>query len=276
MIAAGRQRLLEAGFRPADAALDADVLARHVLGWDRAELLVRSREPAADGVRRAFERLVHRRAAREPVALLTGHREFWGLDFLVTPDTLVPRPETEFIVEAALERLPVDAPAVLLDIGTGTGCLAVALARERPALRAIATDISHPALLIARRNADRHGVAARVGFVQADLAAGLATRADVIVSNPPYVARQEGTPIEWAVARYEPQTALFGGRDGLEVLTRLFASAPACLAPGGTLIVEFGLGQETDVLTISGDAGWSAVDVLRDLQGIPRTAVFRR
>src|SRR5688572_9440258 len=222
-IAAARQALVEARFRPEDAAVDAEVLAREVLGWDRARLLAHGREPAPPGFAARYQQAIDRRVRREPVAMITGHREFWGLDFSVTPATLVPRPETEMIVEEALRFVPVDRDVTILDVGTGTGCLAIALAHERPRARVVATDISHAALLVAADNARRHGVANRVHFVCADLVAGLAVHADLIVSNPPYVPDQSAAVLPADVVRYEPSMALFGGRDGLSVMRRLLA-----------------------------------------------------
>ena len=275
-IAAARRALVGAAFRPEDAALDAEVLARDILGWDRARLLARGREPAtADFVER-FQHAIDRRLNREPVAFITGHREFWGLEFRVTPATLVPRPETEMIVEEALRLLPDGAAAVILDVGTGTGCLAVALAHARPAARIVATDISHDALLVAAENARTHDVAGRVRFVRADLTAGLSVSADLIVSNPPYVPDQPGLGLPRDVVRYEPASALFGGVDGLAVMRRLLAGAAEQLAPGGRFIVEFGFGQEDAVREIAADAGWTVHGVLHDLQGIARTIVLGR
>jgi release factor glutamine methyltransferase len=273
-IAAGRRMLLEAGFSGEDAALDAEVLARHVLGWDLAQLLARHREPAPPHFAERFDELIARRARREPVALITGRREFWGLDFLVTPATLVPRPETEFIVEEALRRLSPHGACTVLDVGTGTGCLAVSIAHERPSARVVATDISHEALLVARQNATAHGVAARVGLVQTDLAAGVAVRADLIVSNPPYVP--DAAALAPDVGRYEPAAALFGGPDGLHTIQRLLSEVRAHLAPGGVLIVEFGYGQEDDVRGLALATDWHVERVLHDFQGIARTIVLRR
>jgi release factor glutamine methyltransferase len=275
-IAAGRQALLDAGFSPADAALDADVLARHVLGWDLATLIANNREPATPEFSDRFTAAIDRRVRREPVAFITGHREFWGLDFEVTPATLVPRPETEMIVEEALRRLPAGGAPTILDIGTGTGCLAVSIATERRQARVIATDISAAALLVARRNARAHGVADRIRLVCTDLAGGIRARAELIVSNPPYVPDRPGAALPADVVSYEPATALFGGSDGLSVIRRLFASAMRHLAPGGTFVVEFGFGQEDSVREVATNHGWSVAGMLHDLQGIPRTIVLRR
>jgi len=272
-ISAAQRQLTGAGLSDRTATLDADVLARHVLGWDRAQLLTRTREPAPDGFAEHYQRLIDRRSRREPVAFLTGSREFWGLDFTVTPDTLVPRPETELIVEEALRTLPAGRSTVL-DVGTGTGCLAVSLAVERPAALVVATDISDRALLVAAVNARRHGVAGRVHFVRTDLAAGLDMQADVIVSNPPYVADGDAPGLLPDVVDYEPAAALFGGPDGMGVTDRLLATIPPLLAPGGVFIVEFGYGQEDAVRAAAQREGWQVRRILSDLQGIARTAVL--
>jgi release factor glutamine methyltransferase len=273
LIAAARQTLVCAGFRPEDAAFDAEVLARHVLGWDMARLFAHNLEPAPVGFAGPFAAAIERRTRHEPVALITGHREFWGRDFIVTPATLVPRPETEIIIEEALQVLPM-GPSSIIDIGTGSGCLAVSLAVERPAASVVATDVSHAALLVAASNAHHHNVADRVRFVRTDLVAGIRGRADLIVSNPPYVPETSATALPEDVVRYEPATALFGGRDGLAVISRLFAMTPALLAPGGTFIIEFGFGQEDGVRTIADRHGWQVRRIVPDLQGIPRTMVL--
>jgi release factor glutamine methyltransferase len=270
------RRALRAAGLPAEAAIvDAEVLARHTLGWDRAALLTRGREPEPDDFAARYDALIARRRAREPVALIIGRREFWGLDFEVTGDVLVPRPETEFIVEAALELARGPRPArTIIDVGTGSGCLAIVLARELPETRLVATDISGAALNVARRNARRHGVQERIQFVRTDLLAGICTVADLIVSNPPYVPR--GTALQPDVARYEPAEALFGGRDGFEIMRRLLADAPRCLAPGRRLVVEFGDGQEDEACRIAEGLGWHILSIRNDLQGLARVAVLGR
>jgi release factor glutamine methyltransferase len=273
-IAAARQTLVSAGFRAKDAAIDADVLARHVLAWDAARLFAHASEEAPDEFTHHFERLVRRRAHREPVAFITGHREFWGLDFKVTPATLIPRPETEMIVEEALKALPADRRATVLDIGTGTGCLAIAIAKERPSSRVVATDLSIQALEVARENAHTHGVDA--DFVCTDLVSGLGLRADVIVSNPPYVPSWDAANLMPDVILFEPATALFGGADGMTLIRRLLVELPPRLAPDGTFIVEFGYGQDDDVRAAAEEQGWTVVRLAHDLQDIPRTMVLRR
>jgi release factor glutamine methyltransferase len=274
-IAEGRRRLVAAGFAADAAALDADVLARHVLGWDIARLLAHNREPAPDEFAARFDAVIARRVRREPVAFIVGRREFWGRDFAVTRATLVPRPETELIVEEALRTLPSGSPAIV-DIGTGTGCLAITLAAERPGARVVATDISHEALLVAAANARTHRVADRVRFVRCDLAEALRMEADLVVSNPPYVPQAAAPIISPDVVNYEPATALFGGSDGLAVINRLFARAPVLLAPGASFIVEFGYGQEDSVRAAAEREGWTVRRVLHDLQGIARTVVLGR
>lgn len=274
-IAAARDALVRAGVRPSEAASDAAVLARHALGWDRATLLARGREAPPPSFETSFESFVARRAAREPVAMIMGVREFWGLDFEVTPDVLVPRPETELIIEEALVEFP-KGPHRIIDVGTGTGCLAIALSREFPASRVIATDISAPALAVARRNAARYDVNGRVSFVRTSFLSGIAGRAALIVSNPPYVPDSAAPALAPEVVRHEPHTALFGGQDGLAPIREILATAAPHLAANGRLIFEFGFGQEPEVETLAARSGWRVLRLRADLQGIPRTFVLGR
>jgi release factor glutamine methyltransferase len=270
-IAGGRLVLVRAGFRQEDAAIDADVLARHVLGWDRATLLARGRDTASPEFIRRFDAAIERRAAHEPVALITGVREFWGLEFEVTRDVLIPRPETELIVEAALGL--VNKPLRIADVGTGSGCLAVSLATEFPRANVVASDSSDAALRVARRNAVRHAVESRITFARAHLLEALPGPFDLIVSNPPYVP--DGEPLPRDVADYEPPSALFAGPDGLDVLRALIPGAIALLAERGAFIVEFGFGQAEGVKALAREAGWPHVELRRDLQGIQRTALMK-
>ena len=276
-IGAARERLIAAGIPPLDAAFDAELLARHALGWDRAALLIHGREPEPAGFPAAYHPLIDRRANREPVAQIVGLREFWGLDFEVTPDVLVPRPETELIVEEALAFAREHECRTVIDIGTGSGCLAIAIATELPSVRVTAVDASEAALRVARRNAERHGVANRVAFVQSDLFEQVSGAADLIVSNPPYMPSGNEDSLQPEVVRFEPQSALFGGgSDGLDVIRRILASAGARLSAGGCLIMEFGFGQDADVQEAARAAGWTILRVRPDLQGIPRTIVVVR
>ena len=274
-IAAARRQLEAAGIAADAAAIDAEVLARHVLGWDRAQLLSHYRDAAPAAFNERYQPLVDRRSRREPVAMITGTREFWSRDFAVTPNTLVPRPDTELIVEEALRILP-DRASTVIDIGTGSGCLAVTLAAERPQDLVVATDISHEALLVARANARRHQVDGRLQFVRTDLASGLRIQADLIVSNPPYVPYRDAGSLPIDVSDYEPAMALFGGRDGLAIIERLLLTLTPRLAPHAAFIVEFGDGQEDDVAAAADREGWQVVRMRRDLQGIARTAVLER
>ena len=191
-----------------------------------------------------FETLVERRASREPVAFITGRREFWGLDFEVSPDVLIPRPETELIVEAVCDRRRRDDVRTIVDVGTGSGCLAVVLAREFPSATVVATDISDAALAVANRNARRHQVDDRVTFVRGDLLDAVQGPVDVIVSNPPYVS--SAVELSPEIVNFEPPVALYSGLDGLTLVRRLIAEARSRLAPGGLFAVEFGLGQDDD------------------------------
>jgi release factor glutamine methyltransferase len=276
-LAEARRKLTEAGIPADEAALDAELLARHVLECDRATLLTRARDPLPSAFNRLFHTLVLRRARREPLAHIVGHREFWGLEIEVTPAVLIPRPETELIVEEALAALPSrEAVRRIVDVGTGSGCLAVALAVEFPGAQVTATDVSADALAVAYRNAERHNVQPRLSFIQTNLVEGVTGGADLIVSNPPYVPAADAPTLQPEVARYEPPGALYGGPDGLDVIRELLAQAHACLAFDGVLIVEFGFGQEAAVRDAAERAGWTLVRVRSDLQRIPRVAVLRR
>ena len=275
-LADARQSLVRAGIPEREAALDAEVLARHVLECDRATLVTRGRDPVPSAFDRLYLPLVARRIAREPIAYILGEREFWGLDFIVTPDVLIPRPETELVIEEALAVASRTLTRRIIDVGTGSGCLAVALAIEFASARVVATDISPAALAVATRNAERHKVIGRITLLETDLLDTVDAPAHLIVSNPPYVPEADAPTIQPEVGRYEPSGALYAGNDGLSVIRRLFADAPARLAESGWLIVEFGFGQEPALRAAAADAGWHVVRVRADLQGIPRVAVLRR
>jgi len=277
-VAAARQQLRAAGISPSESDLDARLLAQHVLGWTTEQFLSDAQSPEPDGFDRRYSALVDRRATREPLAYIVGTREFWGLDFEVTPAVLIPRPSTELIVESVLERFP-DRHAELriADICTGCGCVAVALAHERPAARLTATDISRDALQVAARNAARHGVTERIDFRHGDLVDAIAGTFDAIVANPPYVLDGSGPGLQPEVRDHEPALALYGGADGLSLVTRLVADAPARLRPGGWFVFEFGFGQDVEIEELLGAAdALELVDTRRDLDGIARTVVARR
>ena len=278
-VAKGRERLRHAGIDPDEADLDARLLAQKLLGWDTARFFTSANGGEPADFAAPYERLVARREGREPLAYITGHQEFWGLEFEVSPAVLIPRPETELIVEAALGRFSDrHAPLAVADVCTGSGCLAVALAHECPGAHVVAGDVSADALRTARRNAERHGVADRIELVQADVFDGSGTGAfDLIVANPPYVPEGDRATLPPEVRDHEPPIALFAGEDGLAIIKRLVEQSTARLKAGGLLIFEFGLGQAGAVRAlISQRPGLTMLDVRQDLQGIPRTAVASR
>jgi release factor glutamine methyltransferase len=271
-----RDRLRQAGLSSVESDLSARLLAQHVLGWSTEQFLIDARGAEPDGFAHRYDALIARRAAREPLAYITGVREFWGLSFEVTRDVLIPRPETELIVEAALEVLDAAHPVAVGDICTGSGCLAIAIASARPLAAVLASDISESALAVARRNAERHGVADRIHFEHADLLRGIDSQFDLIVANPPYVRELDVRGLQPEV-RNEPAVALFAGPDGLDAVARLVDEAAHCMRPGSYLIFEFGLGQEIEVEDLIERApGLSLVELRRDLLGIARAAVVRR
>ena len=281
-VVAARLRLGEAGIGAPDAALDAEVLARSLLGWDRARYLADAREAAPDWFAARYRGWLERRAAREPVSLIVGRREFWGLDFEVTPGVLTPRPETEWLVQEALAcaadlPLPRAPSPVVVDVGTGSGCVAISLARELRDARVVATDVSRAALAVARRNASRLGVAGRIELVQGSLLEPIGAPIDLIASNPPYVPSASLGSLPPEVRDYEPALALDGGPDGLAVIRLLIDQAQRALAPGGWLVFEFGHGEEAGIrAALAHRPALELVRVRADLQGIPRTAVARR
>lgn len=246
---------------------DAELILAHVLGCDPTALLTHPERMLSAKEAEQFETLLKRRLASEPVQYLTGTQEFFGLLFEVSPDVLIPRPETEHLVEAVLERFECDANPRIVDVGTGSGAIAVAIAHALPRSRVTAVDLYPAALEIARRNAERHGVIDRVSFLQSDLLAVVEHAGfDVVVSNPPYIA--EGEVLEPQVANYEPRSALYAGPTGLEVYEHLIPQASTVLKPRGWLMMEIGYGQRPALEALLG--GWSEVSFVPDLQGIAR------
>jgi release factor glutamine methyltransferase len=276
LVLTARQRLRAAGIPPEEADLDARLLAEHVLEWTTERFFADSSEAPPPAFDARFDALVARRAAREPFAYIVGHQEFWGLHIDVSPAVLIPRPETELIVEAACEIIAADSPATVADVGTGSGCLAVAIARERSRATIVATDVSDAALDIARRNAEKFNVASRITLHRTDLLDAVDDMFDLVVSNPPYVREGDRSDIQPEV-RFEPAGALYAGDDGLDVMRRLVPQSVQWLKGGGTLIFEFGFGQADAVSAlISSAAGLKMVALRRDLQGIPRVAIAQR
>lgn len=250
--------------------LDAELLVAHALRLDRVGLYLDLNRPLLEEERAAIRPLVARRRGREPVAYILGHKDFYGRRFSVTPQVLIPRPDTETLVEHALDCIPIDAPCNVLDVGTGSGAIAITIAAERPLARVHATDKSASALAVAVGNAEAHGVATRVRFEHTDLVAA-GTRYDVIVSNPPYVSSGELATLQAEVRSYEPTMALDGGQDGLDVVRALLRAAESVTQAGAQLLVEVGLGQAAEVMRLAASkAAWREVTVYRDLNRVDR------
>jgi release factor glutamine methyltransferase len=291
----GISRLRDA--RVPSHALAAELLLMHSLAQDRSWLYSHPEWVLEDRDAERYFALVARRAGGEPTQYLIGKQEFWGLEFEVNPHVLIPRPETEHVVEVALSRLlagaqrATDHPRTLriVDVGTGSGCIAVALARELPAAEVFAIDISGPALEVASRNALRHRVREHVRFLQGDLLDSLAVgrhsiggpggdlggqsasgHFDLIASNPPYIARDEAESLAREVLEHEPHKALFGGAAGTEVYARLIDQSAALLSPGGSLVLELGHQCASHVRSLLAHPAWAAVEIANDLAGIPR------
>lgn len=274
------------------ATLAAELLLMHALGRDRTWLYTHPEAELDASAAREYFALIARRAAGEPTQYLTGKQDFWGLEFEVTPAVLIPRPETEHVIEVALERLGARGikinmrtgePSPLLriaDVGTGSGCLAVALAHELPHAEIFATDISAAALEVARRNAARHSVSGRVHFFEGDLLGPVSASSgsfDLIVSNPPYVAQDEAKTLAREVREHEPHAALFGGPSGIEMYERLIEQAGESLRSGGVLVLELGYDSAQHVRAILVKRGnWVNVSVTNDLAGIPRVLAAER
>jgi release factor glutamine methyltransferase len=291
--------------------LAAELLLLHVLGRDRTWIYSHPEERISASDAERYTTLLRRRAAGEPTQHLTGKQEFWGLEFEVTPDVLIPRPETEHVIEVALDRLAVreiragrkqtlsGEGLLIADIGTGSGCLAIALAKELPGATIFATDISAAALAVARRNAERHGLADRIHFLESNLLDGIASVGaryilplqakttdvashelpvtthksllfDLIVTNPPYIGRREAATLMREVREHEPEVALYGGEEGYEFYAGLISQAATHLKSGGVLVLELGHNSLPAVQPLFDVSGWTNVGVTNDLAGIPR------
>jgi release factor glutamine methyltransferase len=261
-------------------ALTVDLLLGFVLSWDRVRILSHGEEQVQDDSYARLRSLVLRRANGEPLQYLTGEQEFYGMKFQVTPEVLIPRPETEILVEKALDLMRHNAsPAArFADIGTGSGCIAVSIARESSSSIGWAVDISAAALRIARENANRHGVAKRILFVHSNLFDCFPTSPclDFVLCNPPYVALDECDSLPCEVRNYEPHEALFGGASGLDIYRRLIPEVTSRLTAGGWLLLEIGAGQAQQVGQLVVSTGLSLQTILNDLQGIPRCLVARK
>ncbi len=268
--------------------LAAELLLLHALGKERAWLYGHPEERLSATQEKQFLEMVARRAAGEPVQHLTGHQEFWGLEFEVTPDVLIPRPETEHLIEVILDRLAlrevregrpptIDGSGLIIaDVGTGSGCIAIALAKELSQAHFYASDISSATLEVAKRNAAKHQMSDRITFAKNNLLEHATSddrqpvRFDAIVSNPPYIGRREAASLDREVRDHEPKAALYGGEEGYEIYGELIAQAAAHLVHGGLLVLELGYNSLPAVQPLLESAEWTRLNVTNDLAGIPR------
>ncbi|HXK60367.1 MAG TPA: peptide chain release factor N(5)-glutamine methyltransferase [Acidobacteriota bacterium] len=262
------------------ARRDAELLVMNVVGKERAFLYTHPEWPLSDQERIKFCDWLQRRKDRYPIQYLVGFQEFYGRSFKVDPRVLIPRPETELLVDVSLELIAGRRESVhVADIGTGSGCIAVTLACENPLVQVTATDISPGALEIARENAERLGCVERIEFVRGDLLEPLVQSSgrnfDLILSNPPYVD-DESTKIDYSVRTFEPPEAVFAGPTGFEIYQKILSGAPAVLHEGGSLVLEIGAGQLEALEELARQRGWGLVESRNDLAGIPRCAVFCR
>ena len=266
--------------------LNAELLLMFTLGCDRAYLYAHPERQLTADEQASYEQALSQRSRGVPTQYITGHQEFWGMDFIVTPAVLIPRPETEHVIETVLElvhsgrsgvgRAPSPAnPNRIVDVGTGSGCIALALAQELPHAEIHATDISPDALEIAEANAARHQLASRIIFHDTDLLQGLESSFfDFVVSNPPYVGESEADQVQLEVRKFEPRNAIFAGPTGLEVIEHLIPAARAALRPGGWLVMEISGTIAEGVKSLL--ESWDCVQIKNDLQGIPRVATAQR
>jgi len=256
--------------------MNAELLLMFTLECDRAYFHAHPERKLSEDENARYAQALSERERGMPAQYITGHQEFWGMDLIVTPAVLIPRPETEHVIETVLARVrraPSPAALRIVDVGTGSGCIALALAKELRSAEIDATDISPASLEIARANAARHQLEARIHFHETDLLQGLDRDFDFVVSNPPYVGESEADQVQLEVRKHEPRNAVFAGDTGLEVIERLIPQARESLKPGGWLVIEISgtiAGRVRDLL-----AGWLEVEVTNDLQGIPRVASAR-
>jgi release factor glutamine methyltransferase len=262
-----------------EARREAGSLLSFILGKDRTFLIAHAEDPLSDDAFRRFQEGVERRASGEPLQYITGVQDFFGREFRVTPDVLIPRPETELLVEAAIEMVRETSEAIICDVGTGSGCIAVTLLCELPNARAVAVDKSPPALEIAKLNARNHAVSDRIDFAISDCFSALDPgqfQFDIVVSNPPYVAEEMMPGLQREVRDHEPPVALSPGPDGLSVIRRLISEAPAFLKSEGHLIMEIGFDQGEAVRSLVDESVWRLREIRADLQGIPRIVILRK
>ncbi len=259
--------------------MNAETLLMFVLGCDRAYLYAHPERKLTGDEENRYNATITERSTGKPTQYITGHQEFWGLDFIVSPAVLIPRPETEHVIETTLELAKALTSEKMFekiaDIGTGSGCIAVALAGEFPAAKMTAVDISSAALEIARANAARHQLEKRIAFFESDLLAALPKEHfDLVVSNPPYVGEGEADKVQRQVREFEPKVAVFSGIEGMDIYRRLIPQARAALVPGGWLVMEMGYSSEQLVRELL--SGWTNIRVTHDLQGIPRVIAAQK
>jgi len=262
-----------------EARREAGSLLSFVLGKDRTFLISHAEDQVDDDSLRRFQEGVERRASGEPLQYITGVQDFYGREFRVTPDVLIPRPETELLVEAAIERLSRNSEAFICDVGTGSGCIAVTLLCELRNARAVAVDVSQAALEVAKLNAGSHSVLDRIEFAISDCFGALDAgkyQFDLMVSNPPYVSAEMIAGLQREVRDHEPLVALSPGGDGLSVIRRLLVEAPAVLKTEGHLVMEIGFDQSEAVKNLVDDSVWRLLEIRPDLQGIPRIVILRK
>ena len=269
-----RRRLEAAGVD--SPVLDARLLLEAGAGVSRLDIVTDPRRPVSPEQAMAVDALVERREAREPIGHILGKKAFWTLDLKVGPDVLSPRPETELLVEVAMETLAKDQPARVLDLGVGSGAILLAVLSERPQARGVGVDASEAALAIAQYNADLHGLTDRLTLQQGDWAEGIDGPFDLVLSNPPYIPSDDIAALEPEVAKHEPRLALDGGRDGLEPYRRIVAALPRLLSPGGAFAFEVGIGQAVAVQAMAEAAGFVTATPRLDLSGIARVVSGQR
>jgi release factor glutamine methyltransferase len=272
---------LRTGPHPGRARRDAELLLMHLLRRERAALLARWKEALPADEAEVYVAMIKRRAAGEPIQYILGEAEFYGLPFRVTPQVLIPRPETEHLIEKVIqlaERFDGSRSQIrIADVGCGSGAIAVALAHSLPNAHITAIEISPRALAVAKANAKRNRVADRIRFLRGNLLAPVESeRFDIVASNPPYVPNEDRASLAVEVRDHEPAAALFAGAEGLDVIRRLAPEAFAALSPGGFLVMEFGYGQWPEVSALLADSGFEQIEFVPDLQGIPRVACAQR
>lgn len=268
---------LHAGPHPERARLDAETLMLHLIGKNRAWLLAHLEDEFGGCKSIGYSQQIERRLAGEPIQYITGECEFYGLSFSVNRDVLIPRQETEHVVEKVLELASLLVGPRLVDVGTGSGAIAIALAHESPGAKVTATDVSDAALRVARRNAERTGVAERIRFLEGDLLKPVAAEQfEFVVSNPPYVATDDRASLALEVRDHEPDVALFAGSNGLDIYRRLVPAAYRVLVAGGFAVFEIGYGQAEAVAELFSAAGFVDIEFAKDLQGIDRVITARR